>query len=395
MGAVVLIEPLILNIIFGVLLIATSVYCWLCLYAAADWRRKAGDVVTDYPTVTLFKPICGEDPELLDNLRSFCHQDYPRFQILIGALDEDDPGLKATRQLQSECPELDLKIISGRPPTGYNLKVSTLAMMSPFATGDIWVLSDSDMRAKPNYLSRVTAPFRDPAVGLVTCPYRGIKASGIASRLEALGVGADFVPSVLLTRKTRGMSFAFGSTIAIRRAVMDEIGGFSVIADVLADDYWLGRHTADLGRRVVLSNYEMDCVLGRERLKAMLARRLRWAKTVRACLPAGYAGLAITYSIAIALLTLLIHPTAIILWLATIAMLSRIVTAGMISLFATKDFTVIRNLWLLPINDLLSLVIWVLSFFGHTISWRGQRFYLSKDGRLQPIRSSNREKTAL
>ena len=395
MGAVVLIEPLILNIIFSVLLIATSVYCWLCLYAADDWRRASVEAETDYPTITLFKPICGEDPELLDNLRSFCRQDYPRFQILIGALEEDDPGLSAALQLQSEWPELDLKVISGRPPAGCNLKVSTLAMMSAFATGDIWVLSDSDMRAKPDYLRRVTAPFRDPAVGLVTCPYRGIKALGAASRLEALGIGADFMPSVLLTRKMEGMSFAFGSTIAIRRAVMNEIGGFTAIADVLADDYWLGRHTANLGYRVVLSDYGMDCVLGHERLKAMLARRLRWAKTVRVCMPAGYAGLAITYSIAIALSALLIHPTALILWLAAVALLSRIVTVGMISFLATKDFTVIRNLWLLPINDILSLVIWAISFFGNTITWRGQRFFLLKDGRLQPIQSSNRQETML
>src|SRR5258708_16721846 len=90
---------------------------------------------------------------------------------------------------------------------------------------------DSDMRVLPDYLRRITAPFADPRVGLVTCPYRGALAEGLPSKLEALGIGADFMPSVMLTARFFGMGFAFGSTIAIRRNVLEEIGRFRALGD--------------------------------------------------------------------------------------------------------------------------------------------------------------------
>jgi ceramide glucosyltransferase len=36
---------------------------------------------------------------------------------------------------------------------------------------------------------------------------------------------------------------------------------------------------------------------------------------------------------------------------------------------------------LLPARDLIAVGIWVASFLGHTVIWRGDRFEL-KDGRL-------------
>jgi ceramide glucosyltransferase len=46
-----------------------------------------------------------------------------------------------------------------------------------------------------------------------------------------------------------------------------------------------------------------------------------------------------------------------------------------------QDAQLPKHLWLLPVRDLVAVAVWVASFAGHTVTWRGDRFEL-KDGRL-------------
>ena len=41
----------------------------------------------------------------------------------------------------------------------------------------------------------------------------------------------------------------------------------------------------------------------------------------------------------------------------------------------------LKNLWLLPLRDLVGVAVWAASFVGSTVTWRGDRFRLKK-GRL-------------
>ena len=191
--------------------------------------------------------------------------------------------------------------------------------MLPHAKHDLLVLCDSDMRVRPDYLLRIAAPFEEKdgqagelqtakrdrtAVGLVTCPYRGASVKSVAAALEALSIGADFIPAVLVSRAVEGVSFALGSTIVVPRPILDEIGGFLPLVDELADDYRIGNAVHRAGYRVVLSDYVIDDVLGPESFTKMWSRRLRWARTVRSCRPAGYASAAITHGMVFGLLFL-------------------------------------------------------------------------------------------
>lgn len=417
--------------LLGLCLIAYIVYAGLSVWAARQWHRVRRPIDPDWmPSVTILKPVSGFDAYAYDNFASFCRLDYPcdRLQLIFGVLDPHDPALSLVRQLQQDFPEHDICIVAPpeiQAPRGHNLKVCNLLSMLPAAKHDVLVLCDSDMRVMPDYLRKVVAPFQrntssqnsdmlnsarrnsvqqsltrannPPAigpmpalpnipVGLVTCPYRGFLPESLPAKLEALGIGADFIPSTLVSRAVEGVGFAFGSTIAIPRHVLDEIGGFEAILDELADDFRLGNSVKQAGYEVVLSNYVVDDVLGQERFGPMWARRLRWARTVQACRPVGYTGAFITYGTALSLLFWAAMGCSALGWLVLMGVtLWRIGVSIYIGSAYTRDANVRLYWYLLPLSDLLGSALYIASFFGRHITWRGHRFRLYAGGRIERL----------
>ena len=394
--------------VMGASLLAYLFYAGLSVWSARKWYFDRTAAPPDWtPAVSILKPVRGVDAEAWENFRSFCLQDYPigQMQILFGALDPDDPALDLARRLQTEFPQHDIDIVVGSPDAarGNNRKVCNLLSMQPHAKHDLLVLCDSDMRVHPDYLRRIVAPFAatkctaqskiqtpkskaEPIqnqVGLVTCPYRGASILSFAAAIEALSIGADFVPSTLVSRAMEGISFALGSTIVIPKLVLAKIGGFEPLLDELADDFRIGNRVHKAGYEVVMSDYVIDDILGRERFSAMWSRRLRWSRTLRVCRPIGYSGVFLTYGFALALGFLGVMGFSPIAWAAFgVVTAVRLMTALTITLRYTGDRSVLRFLPLLPIGDLIGIALFVCSYFGSHIHWRGERFRLLPGGRL-------------
>ena len=383
------------QIVLGILLTAFVFYSGLMLWAARKWAHAQAALTPEYlPCVTILKPVRGVDAHAYANFVSFCRLNYPadRVQIVFSALDSDDPALDLAERLRAEFPERDIAVLRPGPSAvrGPNRKVCNLAAMLPTAKHDLLVLCDSDMRVAPDYLRRLVAPFRPNesetgrGVGLVTCPYRGSGPESLPAALEALGIGADFIPSALISRALEGVSFAFGSTIALPKAVLVELGGFEALFDELADDFRLGDGAAKAGYTVVLSDVVVETVLGAERFGPMWSRRLRWARTVRSCRPAGYAGAVITHGVALALMFLLASGLALYGWLVFgTVLLLRLGVALFVALRYTHDPNIARFLPLLPLSDLLGFALYIGSYCGSRIIWRGERFRLLAGGKLQ------------
>jgi ceramide glucosyltransferase len=188
--------------LFGwVLLAGSAAGCLYLLYAgwvtrrfAARALRRTGQLLP----ASILKPLCGEDPDLYENLASFCRQDYPAFQLVFGVQDPADPAIAVVRRLMAEFPGRDLALVVERGHDGGNLKVANLQNMLPAARHELIVIADSDMRVAPDYLAAVTAPLLDPATGLVTCLYRGVPAAGRWSRLGASHINHGFLPQALV-----------------------------------------------------------------------------------------------------------------------------------------------------------------------------------------------------
>lgn len=349
------------------------------------FRRRTPPLADEEaPPASLLKPVSGSDPEAAANFRSFCRQEYPCYEVLFGALDGSDPALAVARAVAAEPGGPPVRVLASSRRHGANRKVSNLLNLLPHARYDLLVITDSDMRVTPEYLRAVAAPFGEPRVGMVTCPYRGARAEGLASHLEALAIATEFIPSVMVAERMGGARFGFGSTLALRRSALAAIGGLEAIADHLADDFELGRRVRAAGWEVVLAPYVVETVLSRESLGGMWHRRLRWARTVRACQPAGYRGSGITHTTPLALAALALPGLSPAGRAVAAAALAARFLAARGEAAALGDRLTPPRLLLLPLGDLVSFALWCGGVGGRHVTWRGARYRLQPDGRITP-----------
>ena len=335
------------------------------------------------PPVSILKPLKGTDPEMYESFRSHCLEDYAEYEIVFGVSDPSDPAIKSVERLRKEFPERSIQLVICPKVLGPNVKVSNLEQMVETARYGHLIVNDSDIRVERDYLRRIIAPLADQRTGMVTCLYRGVAARTLASRLEALGISTDFCAGVIAARLLEGgLSFGLGSTLAFRRRDLNEIGGFKSMVEFLADDYELGNRIAGLGLKVHLSDVVVETHLPPYDFSGFLAHQMRWARGVRDARLGGYIGLAFTFGLMWALLTLWFAGGALWAWsMLGCVLLLRVLVACAVGKFILRDAQVFGQLWLLPLRDLIAVAVWIASFWGHSVIWRGDRFELKK-GRL-------------
>ena len=367
------------GIALAALAMGYSITAWL---AVRRRIRPAGGALASAPPVTVLKPLCGAEHGLYECLRSFCEQDYPRFQIVFGVSNSQDPAVAVVHRLTREFPTKDLRIAIDGRLHGSSPKVSNLINMMPLASYDHFVIADSDVRVTRSYLATVVAPLLDPGVGIVTCGYRGRPRAGLWSLLGSLFINEWFMPSVRVAAMAGSRSFAFGATIAIRRQVLDSIGGFRSIANQLADDYRLGELTRRIGLRTVLSEVVVDTYVGERNLNELLEHELRWLRTIRAVRPVGHALSFITFGVPVAAIGSLLSGGA----LSALAMLGITAGARMLLHFAVHEPGSARpHLLILPVRDTLTFALWSWSFATRTVRWRHEHFRVTRNGDFQPV----------
>jgi ceramide glucosyltransferase len=367
--------------------LSSCIYYLVCLRSVAAFLRaiKAGGAARSLhmPPVSILKPLKGIDPEIYEGFRSHCLQDYPEYEIIFGVSDPADPAVASVERLKREFPERAIQLMVCPNILGANVKASNLEQMVQVARHEYLIVNDSDIRVERDYLQQVIAPLADERVGMVTCLYRGVAAPTLGSRLEALGISTDFSAGVLAARLLEGgLSFGLGSTLAFRRRDLIRIGGFESIVDYLADDYELGHRIAGLGLKVALSHVVVETHLPAYDLAGFLAHQMRWARGVRDSRLGGYIGLAATFGLMWALLNLIIAHAALWSWAVLgPVLLLRILVALTVGKSVLRDSQLLGQMWLLPLRDLIAVGVWIASFWGHTVTWRGDRFELRK-GRL-------------
>lgn len=362
---------------------ASSGYCALCIWASVRFASRRGRTsreATEFPPVSILKPLKGTDPEMYESLRSHCLQNYPQYEILLGVSDPSDPALAFAERLRREFPEHAIRLVRCEQKLGTNGKVSSLVQMAAVAKHQVFLVNDSDIRVGPGYLHTVMAELQKPNTGLVTCLYRGVPAGTIPSRLESLGINTDFMAGVLVAQLLEGgLRFGLGSTLALRRCDLQTIGGFEAMVDYLADDYELGQRLAERNFNIELSQAIVETFLPDYGFAGFFSHQLRWAKTIRASRPAGYAGLLLTFTLPWAVLCLALARGAAWAWeLFGVALLMRMMMALVSGKLVLRDEEVVRSLWLLPVRDALATFIWMAGWAGRKIVWRGEIFSLEK-----------------
>lgn len=367
------------------MVLGATCYSLIALYAAVKFQRTKRAAAGNFaPAVSLLKPLCGLDREIERNLESFCTQDYSLYEILFSVRDASDDAVPVVRCLQQKFPSVPIRLLLTGAPRYLNAKVHALEEMSKAAQYDILIVSDSDVRVGPDYIKDVVAPLADSRVGMTTCISRGVPSSSIWSVMEALGMNTQYLPGVLSAWLLIGMKFSLGPTMAIRRRQLDEIGGFGILGDFLADDFVLGETVANAGYEVVLSHFIPDHLFAGDARSESLAHRLRWERSSRCSRPSGYLGQIFTHALPLAVLAWAFAPLGrtYVAAGAVLCILARVVLAWRVGWTLLGDPAVRRYWWLLPLEDLLSFGIWCWAFFGDEIVWRGTRLKVLRGGKL-------------
>ncbi|HIJ38141.1 MAG TPA: glycosyltransferase [Rhodospirillaceae bacterium] len=344
-------------------------------------RTKPGAPPQARPPISILKPLCGDEPGLLANLESLCHQDYPGLQLICGVADPEDPAGAVVRALQSRWPQADITLVIDPRRHGCNLKVGNLLNMIEQVKHPVVAIADSDVFAYPGYLDDLAAGLADPQTGLVTSLYIGRPQRGLWSRLGALAINHGFLPSALVARALGRRDGCFGATMALRHDVLTRIGGLSPLANVLADDWALGAAVRRAGLAIAVAARPVDLSVEEADLSSLLAHEIRWGRTIAAVDRPAYMASVITQPVALSGLALLLGGLTYI-WLPLLAVAVRLAVVR-------AEERVLRlekcPFWLLLLREVLNFFVFVAACGGRSVWWRGNRFRVRRDGTLEVL----------
>jgi len=344
-------------------------------------QRKPAEPRAQVP-ITVLKPLHGDEKLLEQALASVCRQDYPAWQVVFGVQGATDGALSAVRLVRARFPSCDIAVVVDPTPHGLNRKVANLMNMLPAAKHDVLVIADSDLHVAPDWLSRLVAALEQPNVGLVTTIYTGLPATGprpptpsrkgrgdIVALLGALQINHYFLPGALLARAI-GRQDCLGATMMLRRETLERVGGFPALVDHLADDNVLGRLVQRLGLGVALADTVPATTVPEATARALWRHELRWARTIRALVPAQFAASVLQYPLAWGALAVPLAGGAA--WsLAWFAAAWAIRALAAYEVDRALGLANRASLWLLPLRELMSVAVMVASYAGRQVDWRG------------------------
>jgi len=361
------------------------VYYLLALYSTVRFfvvtRREAAGNTDFRPPVSCLKPIKGLDEDAYENYASFCRQDYPEYEIVF-CVDRDDPALPVLEKLVSDFPDRQIRLLFGSGRNAINDKVGRLTRLTTEAKYDLFVITDGDVRVRPDYLKTVVAPFRDPQVGAATCLYASTKETNLVQELQSVGMISDFFAPVMVAWQLKDLKVTFGQSIITTRKAVAAYGGYPVIEDRPADDVYAGRLVAEQGFEVKLLPYVVQSVADFKTMRDLLYKRTRWMTVQRLMRPWGHLGLIFTWGLPWALAAVLTEPTAVVAlgYLGGYAV-CRMAITWTIGAWGMKQRGLWKKMPLIPLWDAMAFVMWIASFARRTIRWRGVDYFL-REGRL-------------
>jgi ceramide glucosyltransferase len=377
--------------VFGALLLivlglAAAFGCLFMLVAALFVLRPAPPEqaqATAAPSVTILKPLHGDEVGLYENLASFLDQDYPGpVQIVFGVEDPNDAAIANVERLRVAYPDRAIELVIEPRAMGSNPKVANLINMQPRIAHDIVVLADSDIRVSRDYLSNLAGALLRLG-GVVSCPYYGISTGNLWSKLARLTIDSHFLPGVMVGSRLKISRPCLGSTVALHRTTLTAIGGFEPLADCLADDYVLGELVADRGGAVSMLPFAVGHVCGESSFVELWRHELRWALTIRTIDPLGYLGWIVTHAFPLALLAWIFGAG----WPAAALALAALGCRALLIFATERGYGLpMHPYWLIPVRDLLSFAVFAAGFVARDVSWRGHHYELMSQGLLKSDR---------
>ncbi len=366
------------------------IYYFIAIYSSLRYfQQPASRPEPSFtPPVSILKPIRGLDLDAGENLASFCRLDYPEYEVVFCVDPDDEAVLAVLAKLTTDFPQCRIRVLYGSGRVATNDKVAKLARLVSDATYEVVVISDSDVRVRPDYLRQLVAPLRDPKVGAVTPFYVPTELTTLTDHLQSVGMMSDFYAGVLVAWQLDGVKFALGPTIATTRTRLNGFGGYPELENRPADDLLVGRLIAEQGYEVVLLRYSIETVCDYGSISDLLHKRLRWIVVMRHMRPWGHFGLLLTQGLPWSLAAVAVHPSApVALGYLGGYMALRMTMTWVIGIHGLRQRGLWKQMPLIPVWDAVAFAIWLTSFGRNSIRWRGADYHI-RDGRLVPVASA-------
>jgi ceramide glucosyltransferase len=366
------------------------IYYLLVLYSTLhfflDAKRRYGHKSGFTPPVSCLKPIKNLDIDAYENYASFCNQDYPDYEIVF-CVDRDDPALPVLEKLIRDFPQRRIRLLFGSGRDAINDKVARLVRLTNEAQHDLFVITDGDVRVRPDYLRSVVAPFQDPKVGAATCLYVSTKENSFLEEIQSISMIADFFAGIMAAWELDGAKFTLSQTIVTTRRNISGFGGYQFIENRPADDLYIGRLASEQGFETRLLPYVVQTVADFRSLNDLLFKRVRWMTVMRHMRPWGHFGLLFTWGLPWALVAVAVHPSlGVVSGYLGGYLIFRIAMTWLIGAWGMKQTGLWKKMPLIPVWDAMAFLIWLVSFGRKTIRWRGVDYRLH-EGRLVPAAS--------
>ncbi len=372
---IITLEIILLTLILGSVLFYIA--CAICTYQFFTSTHKQIANNQDVP-VSLMISVSGLNEGAWENWSSLCQQNYPNYEVLFGVTDPQDSAVPLLKKLTATFPDR-VRLFVGLEPRGVNYKDSNLSYLLEESQHEFIIFADGDIRVNPDYIRTVITPLVDGKADVVTSVYIGYDPQHLSAAVASLGRCVDFIPSLLIARQLdRGLRLTVGVTIATRKSTLANFGGLHL--NRIGSDYNLGKRAAEAGYKVELSPYVLEWDTGRESLKQVFVRELRWARTIRYNRGAQYYTMVFCYGSVYCIPLLFISGFAD--W-AVIACLTTIIIRYMqilVSILSMNCPKLLRWLWIVPLRDLLSFIIWIMGGFGQLVYWQGRYLRIEGDG---------------
>jgi len=335
----------------------------------------------EWPPVSILKPLKGVDPGLEENLESFLALDYPNYEIILGTAEADDPAFAIALKIANKA-QVRVEVLADPTMIGCNPKVNNLANLHPKAHHELILISDSNVRVRPDYLKNLVAHREQAGGGLAWSVFRGIGWKGFFGGLEALQVNGMVLGGMCGIHKFLRLPCALGKSMLLGKKDLEAIGGWSALADYLAEDQVIAEEVKKTGAPVVLANAAVDNILGPRTLAGFSGRHLRWCRLRRHLNLAAYLGEFFVNPVFLSLVLLALVRTPRVALLSALTLLS----VSMLDFFGESFLGVRRSVLAYPVAELafsiLRGVLWFVPFFSNVVVWRGNRLHLGKRSRI-------------
>ncbi len=357
--------------------IAFSVLAIVLLMNARKLSKSTQFAHLSTPPVSVFKPLKGVDEDLERNLRTFFQLDYPKFELIFGVEVSNDPAILIVQKLCREFPRCNARLVVDSSRIGHNPKVNNLSNLSQLATYDYWVISDSNVRVDPDYLTDLVGHMQSPRVGLVTSVIMGVGGKSLGARLENLHLNTLIVGATLVVNRFSDIPVSVGKSMLLRRETIEQLGGFAAFANYLLEDALLGQRIRSLGLETRTTIRPVHNVNSTISVNKFVGRHFRWGVGRFWLNPASYLGEILSNSVFVALVGVLIDPTPV-----TIAVAATVVlTKTTLDLFLCRTFGAVTTeleYLLFPFKDLIIAGLWFAPFFTRHVNWRGNIIKVGK-----------------